>query len=389
MGLKICILSVDFLPNVGGIAAHVYELARALQNLGNEVTIVTFRDALFAPKEVTIDGLHVVRIYLPRNTVLLYPAFALFEYFSVRRIIKAKKIDLLHSHYVFPDGFVSRLQPGVPGIATEHTSGFLDRLEQGKMLGLYRWVYARMDHIITPSDELAEAVGSLGIPRQKITFVSNGVDTEKFAPEALPKNLRQQYGLAPETRIVLCPRRLEPKNGIKYLVEAVPVVLRKCPDTRFFIVGGSYPDQLALLQKRAFELDVQDHITFVGSVPNAEMVSWYTAADVVVLPSLKEATSIAGLEAMACGRPLVGTSVGGIPYLIDDGKTGLLVELRDPCGLADALVHILTDDAARREMGATARKKAVDRFSWTRIAGIVHSVYKKNLRDVENGDRRR
>jgi len=65
------------------------------------------------------------------------------------------------------------------------------------------------------------------------------------------------------------------------------------------------------------------------------------------------------------------------------------VEPRDPRGLADALVHILTDDAARREMGATARKKAVDRFSWTRIAGIVRSIYKKNLRDVENGDRRR
>ena len=161
MGLNICILSVDFLPNVGGIAAHVYELARALRDLGNDVTIVTFRDALFAPGEETIDGLHVVRVYLPRNTVLLYPAFALLEYFSVRRIIKRKKIDLLHSHYVFPDGFVSRLQPGVPGIATEHTSGFLDRLERGRMLGLYRWVYSRMDHIITPSDELAGAVGSV------------------------------------------------------------------------------------------------------------------------------------------------------------------------------------------------------------------------------------
>ena len=131
MGLRICILSVDFLPNVGGIAAHIYELARALRSLGNDVTIVTFRDAFFAPKEETVDGLHIVRIYLPKNTVLLYPVFALFEYFTVRRIVREKKIDLLHSHYVFPDGFVSRLQSGVPGVATEHTSGSLDRLERG------------------------------------------------------------------------------------------------------------------------------------------------------------------------------------------------------------------------------------------------------------------
>jgi len=91
MGLNICILSVDFLPNVGGIAAHVYELARALRSMGNDVTIVTFREAFFAPKEETIDGLHIVRIYLPRNTMLFYPMFAVLEYFSVRRVIKAKK----------------------------------------------------------------------------------------------------------------------------------------------------------------------------------------------------------------------------------------------------------------------------------------------------------
>ncbi len=382
MGLRICILSVDFLPNVGGIAAHVYELARALRSLGNDVTIVTFRDAFFAPKEETIDGLHIVRVYLPRNTVALYPVFALFEYFTVRRIVREKKIDLLHSHYVFPDGFVSRLQHGVPGVATEHTSGFLERLERGRMLWLYRWVYARMDQIIAPSDELAESVSSLGIPGQKITFVSNGVDTDKFSPEVPPKTIREQYALAPETRIVLCPRRLEPKNGVKYLVEAVPAVLRECPDTRFFIVGGSYPDQLALLRERADELGISDRIVFAGSVPNAEMASWYTAADVVVLPSLKEATSIAGLEAMACGRPLVGTNVGGIPYLIDDGKTGLLVEPKDPSGLADALVRVLTDDAVRRGMGVSARNRAVERFSWTRIAGTVLGIYNR-ARGVE------
>jgi glycosyltransferase involved in cell wall biosynthesis len=314
--------------------------------------------------------------------VALYPVFALFEYFTVRRIVREKKIDLLHSHYVFPDGFVSRLQHGVPGVATEHTSGFLERLERGRMLWLYRWVYARMDQIIAPSDELAESVSSLGIPGQKITFVSNGVDTDKFSPEVPPKTIREQYALAPETRIVLCPRRLEPKNGVKYLVEAVPAVLRECPDTRFFIVGGSYPDQLALLRERADELGVSDRIVFAGSVPNAEMASWYTAADVVVLPSLKEATSIAGLEAMACGRPLVGTNVGGIPYLIDDGKTGLLVEPKDPSGLADALVRVLTDDAVRRGMGVSARNRAVERFSWTRIAGTVLGIYNR-ARGVE------
>ncbi|WP_342770710.1 MULTISPECIES: glycosyltransferase family 4 protein [unclassified Methanoculleus] len=378
MVLKICMLSVDFPPNVGGIAAHVYELARALRSLGNDVTIVTFRDTLSAPREETIDGLHLVRIYLPRNTVALYPLFAIFEYFTVRRIKKVKKIDLLHSHYVFPDGFVSRLQSGVLGVATEHTSGFLDRLDQGKLLWLYRWVYARMDRIITPSDELAEAVRSLGIPADKITFISNGVDTEKFSPNVPPKNLRQQYALAPETKIVLCPRRLEPKNGVRYLIEAVPAILQQCPDTRFFVVGGSYPDQLTLLREKVRELRVQDMIYFIGSVPNAEMPSWYTAADVVVLPSLKEATSIAGLEAMACGKPLVGTNVGGIPYLIDDGVTGLLVEPRNTSGLADALVRVLTDDVIQNKMGNLARKKAVGQFSWLQIAMAVQNLYGKS-----------
>ena len=235
-----------------------------------------------------------------------------------------------------------------------------------------------MDRIITPSDELAEAVRSLGIPADKITFISNGVDTEKFSPNVPPKNLRQQYALAPETKIVLCPRRLEPKNGVRYLIEAVPAILQQCPDTRFFVVGGSYPDQLTLLREKVRELRVQDMIYFIGSVPNAEMPSWYTAADVVVLPSLKEATSIAGLEAMACGKPLVGTNVGGIPYLIDDGVTGLLVEPRNTSGLADALVRVLTDDVIQNKMGNLARKKAVGQFSWLQIAMAVQNLYGKS-----------
>lgn len=388
MGLNICMLSVDFIPNVGGIAAHVYELSRALCSVGNNVTVITFRKAILAPKEETIDGIHIIRVYLPRNNVLLYPLFAILEYFTVRHIIKTKKIDLLHSHYVFPDGFVSRLNPGVPGVATEHTSGFLDRLEGGRLLWLYRWVYTRMDHIITPSNELAEAVESLGISESKITFISNGVDTKKFSPKVPPKNIRQEYALTPDTKIVLCPRRLEPKNGVKYLIEAASAVLRECPETSFFIVGGSYPDQLALLREKAHKLGVLDHITFVGSVPNAEMPSWYTAADIVVLPSIKEATSIAGLEAMACGRPLVGTDVGGIPYLIDNGRTGLLVKPKDPSGLARALVWLLTNDVDRSKMGDLARNKAVELFSWARIADAVGIIYQKAL-DIGSQKERR
>ena len=122
------------------------------------------------------------------------------------------------------------------------------------------------------------------------------------------------------------------------------------------------------------ELGIAEQVRFLGSVPNADMPEIYSGADLAVLPSLMEATSIAGLEAMACGLSLVGTDVGGIPDLISDGVTGSLVPAARPDALGAAIRKLVETPERRRTFGAAARQKAVSEFSWHRIAERTHEI---------------
>jgi glycosyltransferase involved in cell wall biosynthesis len=124
---------------------------------------------------------------------------------------------------------------------------------------------------------------------------------------------------------------------------------------------------------------MRDRVKFLGAVPNSSMPEIYRACDVAVLPSLAEATSIAGLEAMACGLPLVGTNVGGIPAIVADGVSGLLVPPADPDALAGALDRLVDNAGLRRAMGEAGRCSAQGNFSWPIIARRTAAAYEACL----------
>ena len=125
---------------------------------------------------------------------------------------------------------------------------------------------------------------------------------------------------------------------------------------------------------------MSERVTMLGSVNNNDMPDIYRACDISVLPSLMEATSITGLESMASGLVLVGTKVGGIPALIEEGKTGFLVPPRDPEAMAEKLIPLIRDKARCKQMGEAAREKAKTEFSWPVIAGQTVEVYRKYLK---------
>ena len=248
-------------------------------------------------------------------------------------------------------------------------------VEEGTYIRRYRWLLGHADHVIGPSQELVDAVVKIGISRNMTSFVSNGVDTEKFNPEVEGMGVRVKYKIRPEDKVILCPRRLELKNGVAYLIEAMPYLINKNSGARCLIVGDG--SERGKLEEEVIRLSIADKVIFAGRVTNVEMPKYYAASDVVVLPSLKEATSIAGLEAMAAGKPLVGTNVGGIPQIIADGETGILVPPRSPEELAHAVISLLDDDKKRHSMGLNARKRAESEFSWQIIARKTQILYQR------------
>jgi glycosyltransferase involved in cell wall biosynthesis len=203
------------------------------------------------------------------------------------------------------------------------------------------------------------------------------VDEKKFVPGRIGRaEARSQLGLREDDFVVLLARRFEAKNGLRYFARALGPILASVPNAIALFCGPDYDGiELSATQGILAESRAGRRARFEGSVPNSEMFRYYAAADISVLPSLIEATSIAALESMASGVPVVATSVGGLPQLIDDGRTGILVPPRNPAALAEAVVRLWRDDALRESLAVSAIDLVHHQFAWERIAQLTEEQY--------------
>ena len=372
--MNICLISQDFRPMVGGIASHVDELSQALAGLGHKVDIlqVTSGPENSYRTEGENPAVHrlTVRPALPFYNRLLY-------FYQGRRLLKKlmarNNYQVVHWHDLFAGAGLARSAAGRATIVwTNHTSEFLRYYEMPDMRRKMIREFSFAQKIIAPSTELADKATELF--GRKAVFISNGVDVEKFKPTRLG---RKNPAEVPDKKMILCPRRIDPKNGIKFLVQAMPQVLSRFPQSRLHIVGSVFDQKyLAELKEIITAQNIGGAVHFAGAIDNGQMPDLYNSAEVVVLPSLMEATSIAGLEAMACGRPIAATNVGGLPEIIENGREGILVEPRDPGQLASAVTELLSDGPKAESLGQNARKRAEREFSWREIARKTVEVYR-------------
>jgi glycosyltransferase involved in cell wall biosynthesis len=364
MTIRVLLLTSEFPPDLGGIASHVAELARALSPLA-DVEIVHPRSLWTKPADWNDAGVPVHRPGLIKGE----PFYQWMLRQWLGRKLAQRSVDILHVHGVRPLAATRGLDATT--VFTNHSSGFLARLDASpdrkqrtaRLLG-------HVDTVIGPSDELVAATRAFGY-RGPAIMIPNGVDAERFFVGASP--FRQAHGIAQEEIVILLARRLVEKNGVTDLARAVRFL---DPKSFRLVVAGDGPERskmTAILR----EGNLLDRTLFLGAVPNSEMPPIYRAADISVLPSLAEATSIAGLEAMASGVPLVGTRVGGIPAIIAEEETGLLVAPRQPEELAAALRRLIAGRFMRARLGSAARVRVEREFSWRTIAHRTLSVYEQ------------
>lgn len=371
--MKICMLAGSFPPDIGGAAAHIYELSTALLKQGNEVYVIAFTTNPHLKKDQEINGIEVYRIYTPpiRLAGLIVCSFK--AWLRLRALIKDKNIDLIHYHNLLPCALVARFTTNIPKVQTEHSSGFLMAVEKGEYKRLYRWLFSQSDYVIGASQVLVDNLIKYGVSRDKTSFIGSGVDVERFNPTVDGGEVRERYCKKPNEDIILCPARLDPVKGVRYLIRAIPYIIKQNDSPRLLIVGDG--PEMEKLNQEIVRLQIADRVTFAGRIPNSEMPKYYAASDIVVLPSLMEGTSVAGLEAIATGKPLVGTNVGGNPQIIADGETGILVPPKNPEELAHAITSLLSDKGKRTAMGLKARKRAESEFSWQIIARKIQDIY--------------
>lgn len=222
--------------------------------------------------------------------------------------------------------------------------------------------------VTTVTHDLADyLVEHESFPRERVTIIPNGVDCERFHPHQPPAALREELGLTEAHRVASLIAALRPEKRHDLFLRAARIVADALPQARFLIVGDG-PSR-ADFERQAAELGLDDVVQFLGArhdIPEIQAVS-----DVVCLASTDvESAPICMLEALASGRPQVATSIGGIPRIVDDGVTGLLVPPGEVPALAEAIRTILADDALARRMGEAARARALAEFS---VEFMVHA----------------
>jgi glycosyltransferase involved in cell wall biosynthesis len=369
--MNVGLVAVDFYPNVGGIAAHVFELGRALVRLGHRVYVYTV-PLLDEPAGTSeLDGMIVRRVPMPKLKLM----YSRGTRSILRRAIEADKIEVFHVHGIRPLEATRGLS--VPVLFTNHSSGFLKRVDRGP--AHCRRIAKRMthlSHVLAPSRELADRTRDAGFTGP-VDYIPNGVDIHKFQPGE--STLRSEWGIDDATPVLLLARRLVEKNGVVVFAQALTRIAHLDWAAVFAGDGQERGKVQAILEAGG----VADRCRLLGNVPNRQMTQIYRAADISFLPSFMEATSITGLESMATALPLIGTRVGGIPDLIEHDRSGLLVAPGNPSELSTAIANLVVDREKRKSMGNMARRRAIELFSWDSIAQRTMQVYCKYTWQME------
>jgi glycosyltransferase involved in cell wall biosynthesis len=298
---------------------------------------------------------------------------------AVAERLRSGQFSLLHTHDYKSNliGWVAARQAGIPIVATVHLHTQTDfRLRLYRQLDL--WVLRRFSHIIAVARTIAEDLVAHGIPADRITVIHTALDTTQFDLDALQAagiQRRVELGLAPEQPVITFIGRLTAQKGLDYFLNMAAQVQQAVPQAWFLIIGDGV--LRAQLQAQAQALGLGKAITFLGY--REDIPVWMAASDVVVNPAVREGLPYVILEALAMARPVVATTVGGVPEVIVDGKSGRLVHPGDVQALTQAVLWVLRNPEAAREMAQNGRAWVIREANAETMAQYTAAVYRSVL----------
>jgi D-inositol-3-phosphate glycosyltransferase len=312
---------------------------------------------------------------------------------------KSIRYDLVHGHYWMSGvaGAILQQEWGVPLLQMFHTLGLMkqrigqtpEEREGEERVAGERAVMKAANRIIAATEaERSQLELLYGVNHQRVTIIPPGVDTHHFYPIP-PDEAKEAIGISPKDRMALFVGRIEPLKGVDTLIRAMAIVKARCKHFvcphYLAIIGGDpegHPerdtDEMGRLQALCKSLGLDDIVLFLGKRGQDTLPYYYSAAEVVVMPSHYESFGMVALEAMACGTPVIASRVGGLAYLVQEGETGFFVPSQDPEALAEKLRLMFVDHEMRARMGTQAVAYA-QRFRWEVIADEIAAVYRQMI----------
>jgi glycosyltransferase involved in cell wall biosynthesis len=356
--------------NVGGAEKVVANLATQLSKRGHNVLVACLFDPGPIADEIIAAGVPVVNLGM-RGKGDLRVVFRLL------RLLRIEGIQVLHSHLFHANllaPIVGRIANIPIIIATRHSADIYGRRREW----VSSWVRRLCDAVVAVSEEVRdEELRSSHLPPSKMIVIPNGVEIQAHAQ--LDRTnivaLRGELGIPPNVPLIGTVASFKDYKGHTYLIDATVRILEQFPNAKVLFVGdGPLRTQL---ENKVEVLDLTDAIVFTGI--RRDVRELLTLLDLFVLPSLSEALPVAVLEAMAAGRPVVATSVGGVPEAVVNGVTGLLVPPRNPTALAEAIVSLLSGPELRQQMGQAGRERVLQHFSVEQMVERTQTLYEQLL----------
>jgi len=344
-------------------------------------SVYVYRFKYFPEKfqKVCYDGGIIPNFKKYFSAKMALPFMILFELINIKKIVKRGKINLIHAHWILPQGFLAAIIKKfykTPYIVTVH-GGDIFPLRRNKILRrLIKFVLKNCDYCTVNSSATKKAVLEI-CNIKNIELIPMGVDLETFSKGKDDNELKKRLGI--EDKFLLTVGRLTEQKGIKYLLFSMKDVLRYFPKTKLVIIGdGIERENLERLTKK---LNLENNIIFTGKIPNEKLPDYYASADIFVSPSIidsigwGEGMGIVFLESIAAGTPVIGSNVGGIPDIIKNNKTGLLIEQKNIPQIANAIKKILKDKNLGNKLVKQGKEHIKEKYSWENITKKFENIY--------------
>jgi D-inositol-3-phosphate glycosyltransferase len=407
---RIAVLSVHTCPlatlggkETGGMNVYVRELAREWSRQGVAVDVFTRSQNAHLPHVMHKLGAHGRVIHVPAGPERPYDKNKVFDHLpefvdGVLEFARGEGLtyDVIHSHY-WLSGWVAReLRRAwrIPIVHMYHTLGVMknlvaggaEELETHHRIAIEKEIARFADRLIAATPAERKQLETLyDAPADRITVVPPGVDTDHFFPMP-PEEARTYIGVPARDKVVLFVGRIERLKGIDTLIRAIALLAHECPtwvqQMCVPIIGGDPTTnenvEMARLKEMCCQLGLNDLITFLGARDQDQLRYYYNAADFIVMPSRYESFGMVALEAMACGRPVIASEVGGLAHVVRDGETGFLVPEDDPVTLAMRITRLLEDNILRVRMGRQAVAWAQN-FCWPHIVERLLKVFERSM----------
>lgn len=356
---------------LGGVAVHTVNLVRCLGKLnGLDLYVVSFGDE----SKVLTEGRAKIILIQAKKIHYVFPILAL-----IRLALEIRKIrpDIIHvqgsniSPYLLYTLFLATRKcrkiitvHGIMRIEAAFKKGMKANITMVISKPLEKYAVSKIPDIIACSPAMKSVLTNL--TNSEIHVIPNGVDFENIQNIQPYKSIKHPS--------ILFVGLLRKVKGVELLLKAIPIILKSLPEVHVYIAGSG--EQEIELKRLVKELSIEEQVKFLGFISKEEKFAYYKSADICVVPSIYEAFGIVLLESMACGKPTVASNVGGIPFIVEDGKTGLLFECGDVRDLAEKIITLLQNKELREKMGEAGKDRARE-FTWTVAARKTYDLYTK------------